>query len=171
MQKDIRIQALFRGIRHPALSLIFFGGVGLVFGSLLAAKANSSIFPMMRQADLGSVSIVLHLVAQLLPFLIAAYAASISRLWLLNAVCGCKLFSFSHTGTLIWIAFGSAGWLVRFLFLFSDIILSPVLCWYCFRRLMGDCDEKNDLRICIGITVITALIYCLFISPFLAKIM
>ncbi len=170
MQKNIRIQALFCGICHPAFSLFFFGSVGLIFGTLFAANANSSIFPMMRQVDFGPVSIVFHLVAQLLPFLIAAYAASLSRLWLLNAVCGCELFSFAYMGALVWIAFGSAGWLVRFLFLFSDIILSPVLCWYCFRRLMGDCDEKKDLLICIGITAITALINCLFISPFLAKI-
>ena len=171
MQKDIHIQALFRGICHPAFSLFIFGSVGLILGTLLAANANSSILPMMRLSDFGSVSIVFHLVAQLLPFLIAAYAVSISRRWLLNAVCSCKLFSLAYTGALIWIAFGSAGWLVRFLFLFSDIILSPVFCWYCFRRLMGDFDEKKDIWICLGITVITALIYCLFISPFLAKIM
>lgn len=171
MHKDIHIQAIIHRLKHPAFRLFVFCGVGLILGTLLAAYADSSLFSWMRRAVLEPVSIVMSLAALLLPFLIAAYAASISRLWLINLVCGCKLFLFAYTGTLIWTAFGAAGWLIRFLLLFSDIILIPVFCWYCFRRLTGEFDEKKDFWSCIGIFVITALLNCLFISPFLVKIM
>ena len=171
MQKDIRIQAIFRRITHPAFLLFAFGALGLMLGTLLAASADTSLFPLMRQVAFNPVSIVTSLAAQLLPFLIAAYAVSISRPWLLTTVCSYKLFSFAYTGALIQIAFGSAGWLVRFLFLFSDIILVPCLCWYCFRRTMGEYDGKKDFGICVGIAAATALISYLIISPFLAKIL
>jgi len=170
MQMDIHFRALLRRMRHPAFSLFFFGILGLIFGNSLAANADISSFSLMRQAVSGPVSIVMSMASQLLPFLIAAYAASISRLWLLYAACGFRLFSFSYIGALVCIAFGSAGWLVRALFLFSDIILTPVFCWYCFRLAMGEYDGRKDLWICIGITAVTALFSCLFISPFLAKI-
>ncbi len=170
MQKDAHIQVYFRWIRHPALPLFVFGTLGLILGTLLAANADTSIFALMRQAQFRPVSIAMSFASQLLPFLIAAYAASISRPWLLHSACGCKLFSFAYTGALVWIAFGSAGWLVRFLVFFSDIILVPLLCWFCFRRAMGEYDDGKDLLLCIGISVITALFNCLFISPLLAKI-
>ncbi|MBQ8768636.1 MAG: hypothetical protein IJZ15_03160 [Oscillospiraceae bacterium] len=170
MHKDIRFKAFFVWIRHPAFALLLWSVMGLILGTLFAAFADISCFSLMRQAVTAPVSIVVSFASQLLPFLIAAYAVNISGLWLLYTVCSCKLFSFAYTGSLIWVAFGSAGWLVRWLFLFSDIILVPVLCWYCFRRTLGDSSEKKDFRICIGFAVITALINCLFISPFLAKI-
>ena len=171
MHKDIRFQAIFRGMKHPAYILFCFGCIGLILGTLFAAYADPSIFPVMCRAVFEPVSIVLSGAAQLLPFLIAAYAASISRLRLINIVCGCKLFLFAYTGSLIWSAFSAAGWLIRSLLLFSDVILVPCLCWYCFRLVMGDWDERKDFGICLGILVITALLNCLFISPFLVKIM
>ena len=170
MQKDIRLQAFFVWIKHPAFALFLWSGTGLILGTLFAAFADTSYVPLMRLAASSPVSILCHLASQLLPFLIAAYAVNISGLWLLYTVCSCKLFFFAYTGALIWIAFGSAGWLVRSLFLFSDIILVPVLCWYGYRRAIGNLSEKNDFWLCIGIATATALIYCFSISPFLVKI-
>jgi len=171
MQKDIRFWTYFRWIKHPAFLLFLCSGLCLVLGTLFAAQADVTGLSLMRLAASCRVSIVCHLASQLLPFLIAAYAVNISGLWLLYTVCSCKLFSFAYMGTLIMNAFGSAGWLVRSLFLFSDIILVPMLCWYCARRVLADSDsEKKDFWICIGVAVVTALINWLFISPFLVKI-
>ena len=169
MHKDIRILAVISRLKHPAVLLFCFGLVSLIAGTLLAVRADSSAFSLMRQAVISPVSIVCHLALQLLPFLIAAYAVSISRSWLLYTVFSCKLFSFAYTGTLVWIAFGSAGWLVRFLILFSDIILVPVFCWFCTKRLMKS-DGAKDLWLCMGLTVITVLMNLFIFSPFLVKI-
>ncbi len=171
MQKDNHIQAVFRWIRHPALPLFALGIMSLILGTLFAANANIAIFSLMRRAKFSRLSIVLSLASQLLPFLIAAYAVSTSRLWLMHTACCCRLFSFAYTGALVWIAYGSAGWLVRFLVFFSDIFLVPLLCWFCFRRVMGENDGKIELLICVGIAAITVILQCLFISPFLARIL
>ncbi len=170
MQKVIRFQAVFLRVFGPAFVYVLLCGASLIFGTLLAVRADSSVYPLMRRAASGSVSIVCHLATQLLPFLIAAYAAYISRRWLLHTVCAVRLFSFTYIGALIWISFGSAGWLIRFLILFSDIILVPFLCWYGFRRAAGYDSDRRDFWICMGATVGTALINCLFISPLLVKI-
>ena len=170
MHKDIRLRTLIFRVRHPACLLFFFGSCGLVIGSLLAANADASCFSLMRRIQFETVSIVPSLASQLLPFLIAAYAASISQYRLIYVVSCCKLFSFAYIGSLVWMSFGTAGWLVRFLLLFQDIILIPLYCWFCFRRTMDQGDEKADLWICIFACVLTALIHCLFISPFLASI-
>lgn len=170
MQKVIRFQPILRRITHPVFLLFCSGTFGLILGTLFAAFADASVFSLMRQVSFGPVSIVVFSASQLLPFLIAAYAASISRLWLMHTVCFCKLFLFAYSGTIVWIAFDSAGWLVRSLLLFSQILLVPLLCWYCFRQVMHGGSQRNDLLICLGIAVITALCDCLFIAPFLAKI-
>jgi len=171
MHKDIRFHQLMEIIRHPAFLLFSWGSVGLLFGTLLAACADTYFHSWMRLAVSDRVSIVCLLAAQLLPFLIAAYAVNISKLRLMYAVCSIKLFAFTYMGSVIGIAFGSAGWLVRLLFLFSDFILVPCLCWFCFRRTLdNNRTAKRDLLICIGICIATALIDYLFISPFLARI-
>ena len=116
MQRIALNPTVFRKIRHPAMLLCCFGTMSLAVGTLLAVNADSSVFSLMYQVELRPVSIVVSLASQLLPFLIAAYAAYYSRLWLLHAVCSCKLFIFGYTGALFWIGYGSAGWLISFCF-------------------------------------------------------
>ena len=171
MHKDIRFQTVLSWIRHPAFLLFCFGGTGLIIGTLLAASADIYAFSWMRLAVNCRLSIVCHLAAQLLPFLIAAYAVNISGPWLLYAVLSCRLFSFAYIGSLIWISFGFAGWLVRGLFQFSDLILVPLLCWYSFRSVLTRERSSKFFGICMGIAAATALINWLFISPFLERIL
>ena len=164
-------RSLICRMKHPAFSFLFFCGSSLVLGTFLAAFADSSAFSWMRLAIYSRLSIVCYLVAQFLPLLIAAYAVVISKLWLLHFICSCKLFSIAFMGSLIWIAFGSAGWLIRLLFLFSDILLVPVLFWFCFRRVMAYRNgSKRDFGICICVITVVSLINLLFISPFLERI-
>ena len=169
MHKDIRFSAVISRLKHPAVLLFCFGLVSLSAGTLIAVRADCSAFSLMRWAVTSPVSIVCHLALQLLPFLIAAYAVSISGLWLLYTVFSCKLFSFAYMGMLLWLAYGSAGWLVRFLFLFTDIVSVPLFCWFCTRRLMN-WDKAKDFWLCIGLTGIAVLINWFIFSPFLVKI-
>ena len=170
MQRDIHFPAIVRRLKHPAFLLIVFSGTSMVLGTLLAAFSDNSSLSWMRLAADSRLSIVCLFAVQLLPFLIAAYAVQISRLWLTYAVCSCKLFLFSCMGALIWAAFGSAGWLVRWLLLFPDLILVPVLCWFCFRCVLGrENARRRDFWLCIGVVAVTVMINLLFISPLLAR--
>ena len=171
MHKAIRIWSIFSRLKHPAFFLLLLSGISLLLGTILAASAGTATVSWMRQALNSRLSIVCHLALQLLPFLFSAYAVNISGLWLLYLVCSLRMFSFAYIGSLIWLAFGAAAWLVRLLVLFSDVFLIPVLLWYGFRRTTGyRSTQSRDFWICIGTAVVTALINWLFISPFLVRI-
>ena len=139
-------------------------------GTYFAVIADSSVVSMVRQTAFGQVSIVCLISAQLLPFLIAAYAAYTSNRIMLMTVCTYKMFLFAFLGCLVWRAFGSAGWLLRSLFLFSDICLFPVLLWFSLRRLYGYGVFGRDLWICCCIVAVILLCDRFFVSPLLGKL-
>ena len=171
MRKDIRLHHLIACIRHPAFLLFFWGSVGLILGTVIAAHADLYFVSWMRSAVLSRESIICLASAQLLPFLIAAYAVYISSFGILYATCSCRLFVFSYIGSLVGIAFGSAGWLVKLLFLFIDVTVVPCLCWFCFQRtVLRGASFKRDLWISIGISIAAVLLDYLLISPFLVRI-
>lgn len=171
MHKVIHFRSVLRSIIQPDFILCVCGALSLIAGTLLTANADASILSLMRLATTSRVSIVCFLALQLLPFLFVAYAAYISRTCFIYAVCSCKLFFFAYFGSLIRLSFGSAGWLVRGLFQFPDLILVPLLCWFSVRNIAsGETLRKRELPICIGIVAATALINCFLISPFLTKI-
>ena len=171
MYKNFRFRAVISQIRHPAFLLTVFSGAGLILATTFAATAKISSVTLMRLVSDSRLSIVCHLASQLLPFLIAAFAVNISRRWLIYTVCFLRLFFFSYIGSLFWIAFGSAGWLIRWLVLFSDIILVPALLWFCFRGIFENArNHVRDFWICISAVILTALINWLLISPLLVRI-
>ena len=144
---------------------------GLYFGSF-AASQNSALVSMMRTAAQSRVSIVSLLPVLLLPFLISAFAVSISKPWLIILVCFSKAFSFGlHVGA-ISIAFGSAGWLARMLLLFSAGCCVPVLYWFWLRHFSGRYRSAvwRDFGICSGIVLFIGFLDCGIISPYLASI-
>ena len=144
--------------------------VAAFLGTYFAVIADSSVVSMVRQTAFGQVSIVCLISAQPLPFLIAAYAAYTSNRIMLMTVCTYKMFLFAFLGCLVWRAFGSAGWLLRSLFLFSDICLFPVLLWFSLRRLYPCGAIGRDLWICCCIVGVILLCDRFFVSPLLGKL-
>ena len=143
--------------------------LALFLGTYCAARSDLSVFSLVRRTAFGTVSTVCLMATQLLPFLFAAYAAYISNTILLLGACSVKLFSFGFTGYLVWTAFGSAGWLMRSLMLFSDIALIPVLCLFCLRIHFGRAKLMKELLICMGIVVVIVLLDGFFFSALLEK--
>ena len=168
MHRQNKLHAVIKWCRSDAALLAFLWTAGLFLGTLAAQFAGPS-FSLMRPSS--GVSIVTPLVAAAFPFLLAAFAVHIHRPKLLLFLCFCKAFCFAFCGCLIWCAYGSAGWLVRFLLMFTDICMVPVLCWFCMRHITGPIiSEKRDLAVCIVIAVIVAGIDYFAVSPFLAKL-
>ena len=156
-------------LAEPLLAFSFFAG--LLMGVTLFLGVNAAQLSLMRGSGNGSVSIVLLFVTNCLPFLISAYAVYLSKAWLLFPVAflrGC-LFAFAAMGT--GSCFGSAGWLFRPLFLFSDTLSLPVLYLFWLRHISGDHKfDFGEIVLYLAIVLLTGSIdYCL-ISPFLAPI-
>ena len=145
---------------------------GLLCGVLITDKCDPDLLSLMRSAVLSRVSIVGLLAVTFLPFLLSAFAVIFSSPWLMIPISFLKAFSFGYCASAVSTSFGSAGWLVRWLLLFSACCSVPVLYWFWLRHISGS--QKSlwmDLVLC---AVIVLLIGCLdyrVISPFLVKLL
>lgn len=141
--------------------------LGLLFGTLFAAGLDSSVFALMRRLYSVPVSIVIHLILAVLPFLICTYAFMIHRQEIILAVLFCKAFLFSVLAFSASLIYGSAGWLVQPMLQFPDLLLMPVLCWFAIRNGKS---LMQDHLICIGTAISAVLIHYFVVLPFVAEL-
>lgn len=144
---------------------------GLVAGVFCSLSASDSLFPTMRAAVQSCMSIPGLLSAILLPLLFSAFAVYISQPWLLIPIAFVKTFRFSFLAVGVMAAYGSAGWLIRWLLMFSDSLMLPVLWWYWSASLdrRGLAIAKASAVVLSVMIMIGSLDYCV-ISPFLANL-
>ena len=109
---------------------------GFVLGIRMSHGAELSV-SLMRSALYGTVSIVGLLAVLLLPFLFSALAVYFSKSQLLYGIAFLKAFLFAFIATAVSSVFGNAGWLARFLILFSDSLNLPLLWLYWLRHIPG----------------------------------
>ena len=123
----------------------------------------------MRMAMVSHVSIVGLTVSAVLPFLIAAFAAYAGQPVLLYILGFLRMFGFTFLGCCIQLAFGSAGWLLRLLFQFTDGCALALLCWFCLRRIDAPAGfPGRDLAVCGAACFAVSILDHFMISPFLA---
>lgn len=146
--------------------------LGMLLGVFSAHGAEGTLIPLIRQSVSSRSSALGALCAALLPFLLSALAVSFSEPWLLLLISSFKAFSFTFCACGVSLAFGQSSWLVRFLFLFSDLCLIPILYLYWLRHLRKDRITRYwELPCCLGWATLICGIDYWFISPFLASIM
>ena len=157
--------------KGASVFLAFFWFFGLVAGVLTALSASDLLSASMRTAVFSRVSILGLASAVFLPFLFSAFAVYIQCPFLLLPIAFAKAFLFSYLGLGVIEAFGSAGWLIRVLLMFSDIVLLPVLFWFWIRYISGDSRYgSRATAVCISVAALVGSIdYCV-ISPFMANL-
>ena len=141
--------------------------LGLLLGTLFALGLDPSFLSLMRRLLTLPMSIVIRLILAVLPFLICTYALMLRRQEIVLAVLFCKAFSFSVLAVSVLLIFSSAGWLVFPMLLFSDLLLVPMLCWFCLQ------DGRSLMRdhiISLGVAVIAVLIHYFAVLPFVAEL-
>lgn len=108
--------------------------VGLFCGILVFVSTGTVLIP---PETLCRVSVGNLIMANLLPFLFSVFAVYIHQPILILPIAFLKgsLFSFVSMGVMA--SFGSAGWLVRGLLMFSDLLLSGLLYFYWLRHISG----------------------------------
>lgn len=149
--------------------LAFSWSLGIVCGIWGYVSAGNALYPLMRNSPCGTMSIVGLLGISVLPFLFSAFAVSISFPFLLYPICFCKAFLFSFVSFGVIHSYEGAGWLIRWLLLFSDTVGVPLL--YCFwlRHLPGF--QKPSLSenvLFLILFLVLGWIDYRIISPFLA---
>lgn len=146
--------------------------LGLIFGASFGLASENISTTAMHRALISTPSFPGLLSAAMLPALFSAFAVYISKPVLLIPIAFCKAFLFSYLSLEVLTAFGSAGWLIHLLFLFSDTLMLPLLWSFWLKT---EHHDRNSTLCCTVPVLITALMigsieYC-FISPFLAHIL
>ncbi len=172
MHNHTQISAYIHKLNKPHTLFIIMWLLGLSLGTFTAAFVDDSVIYLMRPTLSGRVSFFRHFAAMCLPFLFAAYAVAIEKTWLLWILGLVKAFGFSFCGYYLCYAYGSAGWLVRLLYLFTDICTVPVLIWFCLRHTDAPKPSaKRDVAICIALVLIAVSLDFFVISPFWADLL
>ena len=140
--------------------------LGLLLGSFLFYLFGGFFTSLMRTAVICPVSIVASLTGVFFPFLISLYFLRYHRRLWLYILCFLKAVCFSVSFIALSTAFGSAGWLVRALFLFSDTVSCILLLNLCVRIRQQGSNSNSALLQC-AVCLVTVFIDYMYISPFL----
>ncbi len=143
---------------------------GLGFGSLIFRYAGSTLASQMPLAVKCQPSIIGLLTSVMLPFLVSAFAVYIRAPWLLYGVCCLKSFGLAYVSCAVFCAFDSAGWLIRGLFMFTDICGSVALYLYWYRHISGVRSFSwRALGVYCAVVFLAARVDLCFISPMLRR--
>lgn len=146
--------------------------LGIILGYLAAVSAKSVISDVVQRCVNADLSVVGVLAVTVLPFLMSAFAVSFSEPWLLLIYSTYKAFSFSFSGWGVCLAYGQSGWLVLFLFLFSDLFVIPLLYLYWLRHIQGDIAPTAwELPLFLSAALLVGAVDYCFIAPFLTSLM
>lgn len=160
-------------VPHVSLALLILAWVGgLSAGYRIYRVAKSSFSALMLRVSSGSVSIVGFLLLVIFPFLISSIAVFKSNDLLIYILCFAKALSYSITVFSVFSAFGSAGWLVVCLVMFSSnctLVSLFVLWWNCLvkrfmncRKMLLYCFSISLSAVCLDITVISPFVHTVF---------
>lgn len=112
--------------------------LGVAAGLFLFHYTGDTMLPLMCTAYSGRISIVDLLIPFLLPFSFSAFAVYFSSPRALYVICFFKTALYFFLSCAVTCSFGGAGWMIRLLFLFSDICFLVLLYWYWMRHISGD---------------------------------
>lgn len=157
--------------RNPRTLLAISFVSGLVAGTAVSSSAGDLIVRTIPDALSVSGSLSGILTAALVPFALSALAIVMGRPALLYPIAFWKAFLTGFLGFAVLAAYGSAGWLVRSLMLFTECLTLPVLLIYWFLHLSP---ERLSVPLSTAAAVFAAVLtgtfdYCI-VSPFLAAV-
>lgn len=141
--------------------------LGLLSGYFIATKVSISVLFMMRTSLTERVSIVSVFFATFFPFLLILAVMRYGSALLCLPIVFVKACSFGYCLYTISIAFGSAGWLMRLLYLFSDACCVVVLLLFVFKHPQKRAERYGrELWVCTGVLSAMACIEYFLLSPF-----
>jgi hypothetical protein len=146
-----------------------FWFLGMLSAVVTYSQTRISFSSLMRLAAADQVSIVSLILSLLLPYLLSAFAVYISKPLLLLPIAFLRGFSLMLVFMGASEAFGSAGWLVRSLFLFSDLSFMPFLYLFWHRNISGV--TQDGRWVCCMVGIFIACLDYRYVSPFLVGLL
>ena len=153
------------------LVLAFGWFTGLVTGAFLSSLIVDCTANAIRVNIAGPASAGSLILTTFLPFLVSAIAVFLSKPVFLPLIAYCKAAVFSLVSFVTLRSFGTSGWMIRFMVMFTDIITLPLFYSFCRRHL----DKDARFQVCDGAYLLALFLICGFdfsyISPFLLKVL
>lgn len=163
---------LFVILRKYSVAILAFLFVfGLHSGVIISANSASSV-ALMRRVVLSPVSIVGSICLSLVPFIFSAICVQLHVDYIIPLLACIKGFLFGFVSGSVYVAFGTAGWLVRFLFQFCSQ-LNLILLLLFWLRFMNSNDKSNVMPMLpyyTGVICLCLLDYFCF-APFLRSVL
>ena len=157
--------------RRPPASIASLWVFGLIFGSICAVAGRSVLTPLIFSAASASAPLFQLLLITLLPVVFSFCAALWGEYWLLQPIIFGKAFLFAYVASAITVTYGTAGWLVRFLLMFTDFCTLPLLLWYWIQLYTR---RRSQLFASTALFLVFFLLIGVldthFISPFLTNV-
>ena len=149
--------------------LAFSWTLGLAVG--LCAMAASFLGPAFFQAADVLPSFFSIISVLLLPIVISLLVLFAGQRWLIFPLAFVKALAFSYVGWSVVITFGSAGWLIRLLMMFSDCASIPLLWWFWNKALTSEFDAMIPASVAAVVTILgISIVDCGVIAPFLLNL-
>lgn len=159
-------RALFRYRRALSISaLLLIWIVG--FSSGIAIASRSSAYLLKLTFSFERVSFVGLVFASILPLIISALAVKLSAPLFLLIVAFTKALLFGFAVFVLHNFYGNAFWLSRWLYMFSDSLMTVFLLWFWLRSITGKSSHfDKDLIICLISAAVLVLVDYFIVSPF-----
>ena len=153
--------------RIHLLLVSFAWCIGLIAGSLFATYTTTIHNSLTQMLSNSHLSVLGFVALQIFPFLLSAFLLRMFDYKAIIPLIICKAFSFGFCACFFIAHFDYSGWLLRWLFLFSDSVSSVFLIWFWIRCVNGYMKRRqNDLMLCIIFVLIIGFIDSYYISPF-----
>ena len=156
--------------RRSLLKLAFCWIAGLWCGVALFRISGFSSGFLMRDSLTGAVSSGSLVLRVLVPFLICVVGMLLDQHWLIYGCAFGKALLLVFVSLCTMVAFGSGGWLVRCLLLFTDTVLCGLLYGFCRRCLSETGFSPAEGTLLCALSLVFAGLDLRVITPLFVRI-
>ena len=157
--------------KSGAWLLIVSWVLGLLLGGTYGYRIDWPYVVWLREAASGNMTIMGLLFVLYLPLLLSALAVYFKAPHWLIPICFSKAFIFASCASALFVAFGSAAWLVSFFLQFSDLCTIPFFYLFLLRNISGaNVNTRSDLLVCCAVSSLVGFVDIRIISPYLVRL-
>lgn len=149
--------------------LFVFWTFGLMFGAAFVSESDMAFQELIREAAVREASVSVLLINALLPLLSSLFAGLfLNHLWV-YPICFFRGVSYGFISCGVFSAFSAAGWMIRWLLLFSGTVCNVLLFLIWIGFLIGKKRNLFPLRLAplFGVLVFTVYFDCSYVAPML----
>ena len=169
MGKFLHLQSVIQSRKYAAFTLACCWVSGLILGFLIAGETSAELIPLVDSFQ--NRHAIRLMTVTLFPVAVSALLLYMGLPRLIPVIAFLKSFSFAYVSGLLMQNFGTAGWLIQLLMMFSDCLSLPVLWLFWHRSLKYAHSSLLNLSLpTVLATLAIGILDIRFISPILSSL-